>query len=155
MIKTIVRRKPRAFGVLTIFLLLAQVLALTGLVPKVAVAADYSNTVKVSASLAFSDLSPKVGQPLTATYVVQNTGATQVTVDLGLADRADSGKWNSFTSMKNVVIPANGKATFSGTKTVSALGNHTHLSNTHLPSPNIVLMDIHLAWFASLRAPQL
>jgi hypothetical protein len=77
----------------------------------------------VTASLAFNDPNPVVGETVNAAYTVKNMSDSSVTIDLGLADQTDNGNWNSFPP-KTVTIAAGATATYTGSRVTSYAGYH-------------------------------
>lgn len=80
--------------------------------------------VTVSSSMWFSNVTPAVGETLTAAYKLKNNTGTPVTLEAGLADQnTQNGQWNSF-SPKTVTIAANSEQSISFLKTVKYPGDH-------------------------------
>lgn len=84
-----------------------------------------SDYLKVSASLAFSNLTPAAGETLTEAFSIKNTLNGPITVNVGLADlNLNNGWWDSFTPQSNVTFAAGETKYFSFNRLVKFPGQH-------------------------------
>jgi M6 family metalloprotease-like protein len=93
---------------------------------------NYSYTVQspekvvpVSASLAFSNLSPAAGETLDGGFTLRSNAKGSITVDVGFADyNTQSGKWNSFSPQRGITLSPGETRRLSFSKTSKFPGPH-------------------------------
>ncbi len=85
--------------------------------PRSITAKVYNNPV-ISTGLGLSPSSPSIGEPVTASFTVQNNSSSSVTIpSIGVAVRDAAGNNVGFPGDSNVVIAANSTYTYSKTRT--------------------------------------
>jgi hypothetical protein len=79
----------------------------------------------VSASLAFSNLSPAAGETLEGGFTLKSNAKTPITVDVGFADQnIQNGKWNSFSAQRAVTFSPGETKRLNFSKTAKFPGLH-------------------------------
>lgn len=80
----------------------------------------------ITTGLTLSPSAPAAGEPVTASFVMQNNGPADVNIGrIFVAARDPSGNNVDFPSVSNVVVPANGTYTYTQSRSMVAGGNYS------------------------------